>query len=240
MITLYQFAPAFGLPNPSSFCVKVETYLRMVGLDYVLDNDSKINRSPKEKLPFIVDDGATIGDSSLILNYLNQKYDCDLDKHLTTAQQAQLLSTKMLIEEHLYWVVVYSRWIDPVGWESIQSAFFSDLPPIVRSVVPKLVQGKITKQLYAQGIGRHTPEEIYEFAKQDIDAIATLLGNQTYFMGDKPTSLDAIAFGMLCNLLWFPGEVPVTTMTRRHQNLVDYSGRMLNQYFPEFKSVLQS
>lgn len=34
MIKLYQFSPAWGLPNPSPFCMKVETYLRMTGLPY--------------------------------------------------------------------------------------------------------------------------------------------------------------------------------------------------------------
>lgn len=34
MIKLYQFAPAWDVPNLSPFCVKVETYLRMAGLPY--------------------------------------------------------------------------------------------------------------------------------------------------------------------------------------------------------------
>ncbi|WP_310483468.1 glutathione S-transferase C-terminal domain-containing protein [Chamaesiphon sp. VAR_48_metabat_403] len=33
-IKLYQFAPAFGLPNASSFCLKLETYLRMMDLPF--------------------------------------------------------------------------------------------------------------------------------------------------------------------------------------------------------------
>jgi hypothetical protein len=32
MIKLHQFATAFGLPNTSPFCVKLENYLRMTGL----------------------------------------------------------------------------------------------------------------------------------------------------------------------------------------------------------------
>jgi hypothetical protein len=32
MITLYQFPPAWGVLNPSPFCMKVEMYLRMVEL----------------------------------------------------------------------------------------------------------------------------------------------------------------------------------------------------------------
>ena len=34
MIKLYQFKRTFGLPNMSPFCMKVETWLRMAGLEY--------------------------------------------------------------------------------------------------------------------------------------------------------------------------------------------------------------
>ena len=33
---LFQPKRAFGLPNPSAFCVKLETYLRMAEIDYEL------------------------------------------------------------------------------------------------------------------------------------------------------------------------------------------------------------
>ena len=39
MIKLYQFAPAWDVPNLSPFCVKVETYLKMAGLPYELDSE---------------------------------------------------------------------------------------------------------------------------------------------------------------------------------------------------------
>ena len=35
MIKLYQYSPAFGLPNASPFCMKLETYLRMAQLPFV-------------------------------------------------------------------------------------------------------------------------------------------------------------------------------------------------------------
>jgi hypothetical protein len=59
MITLYQFEPAFGLPNASPFCLKLETWLRMAGLPYEAPRMtlSAMGRSPKGKLPYIVDEG---------------------------------------------------------------------------------------------------------------------------------------------------------------------------------------
>ena len=53
MIKLYQFKPAFGLPNASPFCMKLETYLRMAQLPFVAPKISlgDIGRAPKGKLP---------------------------------------------------------------------------------------------------------------------------------------------------------------------------------------------
>lgn len=51
MIKLHQLAPAFGLPNASPFCMKVETYLRMAGLANLLwaPVDSPIQRCARER-----------------------------------------------------------------------------------------------------------------------------------------------------------------------------------------------
>lgn len=235
MIILYQFAPAFGIPNPSTFCAKVETYLRMVNLPYELNNQGDLGKAPKEKMPYIIDEGQTIADSSIILNYLNQKYQCDLDIDLSPQQKAQSLAMKLLMEEHLYWAVVYSHWIDEAGWPEIKQVFFGSLPPVVRSIVPRIAKQKITKQLYEQGMGRHSREEIYDFAAKDIEAIAIFLGDKPYFMGEQPTSLDATAFGMLCNLVWLPFESPLRDSAMKYDNLSLYCERMRSRYFPELK-----
>ena len=83
MIKLYQFAPAFGLPNASPFCMKVETYLRMAGLPHELVNDGlRVMKAPKGKLPFIDDDGVVVADSTFIIEHLQRRYGAPLDEAL--------------------------------------------------------------------------------------------------------------------------------------------------------------
>ena len=67
MIKVHQFAPAFGLPNASPFCMKLETYLRMAGLPFELVNDGNVIRAPKGKLPYIEDDGRVVADTNFII-----------------------------------------------------------------------------------------------------------------------------------------------------------------------------
>ena len=88
MIKLHQFAPAFGLPNASPFCMKVETYLRMAGLPYELVNSGDIFRAPKKKLPFIDDGGELVADSSFIIDHLKSRHGDPLDGGLWALDRA--------------------------------------------------------------------------------------------------------------------------------------------------------
>ena len=74
MITLHQFPPALGLPNASPFCLKLELYLRMAGLPYRNRYTLELHKAPKGKLPWIDDDGVTLADSGLIIEYLKGRY----------------------------------------------------------------------------------------------------------------------------------------------------------------------
>ena len=70
MIKLYQFQPAFGLPNASPFCMKVENYLRMAVLPYEIAPNASHFKAPKGKLPYIEDGAKVVADSSFIIEYL--------------------------------------------------------------------------------------------------------------------------------------------------------------------------
>ena len=135
MIKLYQFAPAFGLPNASPFCMKLETYLRMAALPFEAPPASmqRLMQAPKGKMPYIEDDGRLLADSSLIIDYLKQRYGDRLDAWLDAEQRAIALAFARLIEENLYWALLHTRWIDPAGWALTREAFkFWEAPHLKR------------------------------------------------------------------------------------------------------------
>ena len=118
MIRLHQFKRQWGIANPSPFCMKVETYLRMTGLAYeVIEEASPLN-APKKKLPYIDDGEKVIPDSGFIIDYLKASYGNPLDGGLSRAQQDEAHLMRRLCEESLLWPVVYSRWIDAAGGAS--------------------------------------------------------------------------------------------------------------------------
>jgi hypothetical protein len=52
-------------------------------------------------------------------------------------------------------------------------------------------------------------------------------------MGDKPTSVDASAYGILINTLGCPIESPLKVHALSCTNLVNYCQRMQAGFFPE-------
>jgi len=136
MIKLYQFKPAFGLPNASPFCMKVENYLRMAGLQYEIAPHASHFKAPKGKLPYIEDGGKVVADSSFIIEYLKSTYGGALDAKLTPVENAQAVALKRMMEENLYWALVYSRWVEPQGWAVTKAEFFKPVSALLRRQGP--------------------------------------------------------------------------------------------------------
>ena len=233
MIKLHQLARTWGIPNLSHFCVKIETYLRMTKQPYQVV-DSLPLKGPRGKLPFIVDKDKKVSDSRLIVNYLKSTYGDTLDAHLSAEQKAIAKSFQRLLEEHLYWIGMMSRWnYTEANWQTNRKAIFSVLPPVARDLAAFVYRRRINSQILGHGIGRLTAQEAFELAKEDIDALADFLADKPYFMGDKPTSLDASAYGILVNTLGCPIESPIKDHALTKKNLVNYCQKMQAEFFPE-------
>ena len=230
MITLYQFSPAFGLPNPSPFCFKVETYLRMIGEPFETKRGNP-QKAPKGKLPFIKDGGTVIADSQHIVQHLVKTRGDKLDQGLSDKDRALGHAIRRMVEEGLYFGLVYSRWVEEVGWTKGKTELFAAMPAIARALVPTLARGMVKKQVNAQGTGRHAQEDVFAMMEADVTALAALLGENPYFLGQNPTSVDATAYSFLALMLWSPLHDTVTGAVKKHANLVAYCERMKARYY---------
>ncbi len=231
MITLHQFPPIWGLPNASPFCMKVETYLRMTGLPYQFARGADIRKAPKGKFPVIEDNGRIVPDSGFILEYLQATHGDPLDGGLTPAERAVALALRRLMEENLYWSVLYSRWGVDDHWRVTRAAYFGFLPAVVRPLITGMIRRQALKALRGHGMGRHSREEIYHIGKTDIGALADFLADKPFFMGEQPTSLDATAYAFLANILGQPIADPLQAHARTFANLGRYCERMQARYY---------
>lgn len=236
-IRLHKFGDAFGLPDPSPFCLKLENFLREAGIDYTVepfDPKGSFRKAPKGKIPFIEEEnGTTTGDSTLIIARLSEKNGIDLDAPLDIRQRAASHACRRMLDEHFYWVGVYSRWFDEPGWSIVKGAFFSRVPWPVRPLLTAWAHHGMEKAMYGQGIGRHSRAEIYAAGAADLQALAGLLGTDAWFFGShRPTLLDLWAHAFVAQIIVPPIESPIKAAALTHDNLSAHFRRLHDRLYP--------
>ncbi len=206
--------------------MKLEVYLRMVGLPFttVLGDGRK---APKGKLPYVDDDGTRLADSTLIIQHFERKLGNDaLDRGMDDHDRARAHLLKRMLEESLYFSTMWARWAEPGGFAIIRDVFRRVLPAPLRLVLPPLIRRVVLKQTHAQGIGRHSREEIYTFAIDDVRALATMLGEGPFALGETPRTIDATVYSFVAQLLRTPFDNPAREHARSEPALSEYLERM--------------
>lgn len=231
MIKLYQFPSYWGMPSPSPFCMKVETYLKMQGLAYEPVYVSDPTKGPKGKLPYIEIESELIADSHVIIDTLESRQARPLDEHLSQAQKATSLIIKRMLDEHFFWIILYSRWVPEKNWKIIKTTFFSKSSWLIRKYISKAIRKRVLRSLRLQGLGLHRSEEIYGMGDVDLQALSTLLGDDLYFFGGKASTLDACAYAFLAAIMHAPIESPLKRHALKYRNLVALCERIDAQYF---------
>jgi glutathione S-transferase len=237
MITLYSFGPAFGLPDPSPFVMKADLLLKMANLPYETARASNPRKAPKGKIPYIDDDGEVTADSTFIRWHLEKKYKIDFDRGLTPEQRATAWAFEKMAEDHLYWALLESRWMNDANFVKGPSLFFRGVPAPMRPFIVAMVRRKVRQALHAHGMGRHSEAEIAALAIRSIDAIADFLGSKLFFMGGEPTGIDATMFGFIAGTLCPLFDAPARIAAERHVNLRRYVGRMTARFYPGLDEV---
>jgi glutathione S-transferase len=231
MIELYKFAPQFEMRDASPFALKLETYLRLAGLDYTVNEVMDPSKAPKAKIPYIVDGDKTIADSSLCISYLKATYGDPLGAGLSSEQHAIGHAVKTMLEERTYWVVVNNRWMDTENQKLIKSAWFGAIPAPIRGFIFGKIIKDMKKGMYAHGIGRHTAAEIMAFGVKDIQAFEAVLGKKAYLLGDNPSEYDASGYGFLANIMAKPFPTPMSEYIAGSKTLSAYIERVAEKAF---------
>lgn len=233
-ITLVQFPRRLGVPNASPFCCKLELWLKLAGVPYRIEEQAMPFKAPKKKIPYIIEDGRAIGDSTLIIEHLTRTRNIDLDTGLSDRERALDQAIWGMCDERLYWLGVWDRWVGP-GWPVVSASFFAEIPGFFRPLMKAFAQRAVKKQLWAQGTGRHAAEEIQNMAKRDIAALAAIIGDGPYVHGEQIRSIDAVVYAYVVNLTEFRMITPMTEAARAYPNLVAYARRISEQYFPDVR-----
>ena len=181
MITLYSYPELFGVADNNGYGLKVFAFLRLAGVPFTHEHIFDASKAPRGQLPYIVDDGETIGDSETIIAHVIAKYRPAIDAALTLAQRdTDLLVTRML--DDLYWVMSYSRWKDERYWPAFRDALIKQHPSLTEAGLLKAREFNF-QRYHFQGIGRYAPEAAYARGLADLAVLAHLIPAEGYVHG---------------------------------------------------------
>ena len=232
-LILHTFPPLWGIPSPSPFCVKLGTWLRMVELPHETDHLTRPPRSRTGKVPYVtLEDGAPYADSGRIIAHLTEALALTIDDHLDPDQRQTAHLIRRTVEESLYFVVVYMRWVPDDAFAVTREGYFAPVPKPLRRLVAAIVRRQARGYVWGQGIARHHPDDVWAMGAADLAALAQKLGDREYFFG-APSSTDAVVYGCLENIRLNPVVGPLQTALEGHANLVAHCQRMRARYWPE-------
>lgn len=229
MITLHTFGPAFDLPDPSPFVAKALMLLKMSGLEF-REEVADVTKAPKQKLPWIDDDGTIIADSTFIRRHLEDKHGIDFSGGYDDPTLALGWAVEKMLEEHLYFLIVHTRWMVDENFDKGPRKFFDKAPALIRPLIVRMVRKGIRKTLHLQGLGRHTEDEMAFLAKKDFASASALLGSKPYLLGDKVCGYDAGFFSFLDSALCATFSHPISDSANEFSNLEDYCARMRAEF----------
>jgi glutathione S-transferase len=108
MLTLYSWPQLCGVADNNGYGLKVYAFLKLTGVPFRHEHVFDASKAPRGQLPYIADDGETIGDSDTIVAHLIRKYRLTIDDGLSPAQRDTNLMVARMLDD-LYWVLTHAN-----------------------------------------------------------------------------------------------------------------------------------
>ena len=256
VVYLVQFPVSPQIRTISPFALKLETYLRMNKVNY--EPVYALAFSKKGQIPYIELNGEQIADSNIIIKELEQK---GITKHDEVSEDQKAVNHLAIrtVENHLAWTgflwrygfhmpEFYDKLCEPYYGKSRSLFFFKNVQPTTYRFNSKI-----------HGIGRHSMEEVTEFAGQDLKgtkimiititrnnvinnvnfaALSNILGDKKFFNGDEPTNIDCAMFGHLVQFVYMPLDIPHKHyILKECKNLSDFVDRMKDRFWSDWNEM---
>ncbi|XP_061190122.1 failed axon connections homolog [Saccostrea echinata] len=218
-------------PSLTPFAVKLETYLRMAKIPYQNEFDSAVNRSSKGKLTWIEYNGEKVADSEFCIKFINKTLNIDLDKEFTDEEKSIAYSFQKVAEEYFFWALFLQRFVHDEGGEFFK---YVKIPWIFRIIGKR----RAIKQTHAQGIGRHSQEEVRTLIIECLQNFSSFLGKKKFLLGEKACQADCAAFGILSQCYWHGYGPFIEQEFKKFENLCNYCERMKAEFWPDWDDCI--
>ncbi|XP_020621178.1 metaxin-2-like [Orbicella faveolata] len=231
-VELYEPCKDTILLTDAASCKSTEAYLRFCGLAYGVKSRRNAEfMSPTGNVPFLRADRELTGNFQGITSYIEAKgFSTSADMEMQ--DKAEMEAYISLIENSLLPAELYMLWWKKDWAARTRQQYGSQFPVPINLVLSYRKQWQVCQYLKAHGWHRKTEREVLEEFKQTCQALSEKLGNNKFFVSDRPTELDALVFGHLHAVLtrYLPDD-SLSSVVRNHRNLEHFVMRILNDFF---------
>ncbi len=220
------------VPSESPACLKLLTWLQMAGIEHEVVHLSGPPKSKTGKAPYVTrPDGSILDDSHVIIEALTEQHGIELDAHRTPQQRAAMTMLQRTVECHMYFGGLLHRWRD--NWSATRDAYFKGrVPAPVLWMAGPIIRRNALAQAKGQGLGRRPPEQVHAEIATDLEALATVLGDDEFYFG-SPGVTDAIVYGALENARACPLDGQVKQIVTQSPTWMAYLDRIKTRYWSD-------
>lgn len=135
--------------------------------------------------------------------------------------------------------LIYYSFVTDIADTRMTSPFLTVMPFPLKYVMSWFASRYMQNYLWSHGIGRHSSEDLYKIAEEDLRAVSQLLGNKKFVMGDNPCLLDAALFGLVSVFIWNVPRSPQAKLIRSQlKNLEQHCYHIKEEYFPDWDQLM--
>lgn len=239
VVVLHQFERGTNVPNLSPFALKVETFLRMHKIEYIVDEEECFSPD-RHQCPWITINGEDISDSELIIRLLQQKFNIgstlDRDRGLTMQEEAIGRALQCMLDHNTFAMVANQRY----NIDRMQHAlfWFSKKYRLILLLATWFFSKRIKAAYRTIGVGRNSEDENFSFLVEAMEAVDHILGDNRYLFGDAVSVFDATLFGHLTQLIFCCSPTIETYIRTHYDRLIAYQLRMRDEFWPDWQQCL--
>lgn len=231
-VELYEPCKDTILLTDLASCKSTEAYLKFCGLAHEVKCSRNAEfMSPTGKVPFLKADRELISDFSGIIAYIEAKgFSTSADFELK--ERAEMKAYSSLVENSLLPAELYMLWWKKDWAVRTRQHYGSQFAAPLNIILGYRKQWQVCRYLKVQGWHRKTNNEVLEEFRRTCQALSEKLGNNRFFINDRPTELDALVFGHFHSILtrYLPDD-SLSSTVRAHKNLEDFVIRILGDFF---------
>nr|CDJ88252.1 Outer mitochondrial membrane transport complex protein domain containing protein [Haemonchus contortus] len=237
---LHVWPADFGLPSIDVKCLQFLACSKMCASPVSVVYSCSPWSSPTGEYPILFDKSnhpKAITDFDRFVDMLRKSgQEVVIDAELTPAERSQIDAFNCFLKEFIYPAVMHTFWGDDLNYSTVTHHWFSSRLSFPYNLYYLEKRRKRIQRLLSE----KSVSTIMKDGLQALNLLSSKLGDNKFFCGNKPSSLDALVFGYLAPLLRLPlPNDRLQLHLRACPNLVRFVEQVASIYLPPSEEQLR-